>query len=76
MAQRDDVLNYMKAYGEITQMDAIYLGCYRLASVIFNLKKEGILIDSEMREVKKKDGSTARIAVYKLREEKPWLERQ
>lgn len=66
MAQIDKVYQYMEAHGEITQREAIYLGCYRLAAVIFNLKKQGVPIRTEMRLVKKADGTVTHIAVYSI----------
>ena len=69
VTQYTKVVRYMQEFGEITQRDAIYLGCYRLAAVIFTLKKQGVLIKTEMREVEKADGTTTRIAVYSLIED-------
>lgn len=66
MAQIDEVLEYMKEAGEITQRSAVYIGCYRLAAVIFKLKKRGYKIKTEMRTVEKRDGTTTRIAAYSL----------
>ena len=64
--QKERIIEWMKEMGEITQRDAIILGCYRLAAQIFEIKKAGIGIWTEMKEVKNRDGSTSRIAVYSL----------
>lgn len=64
--QKERIIEWMKEMGEITQRDAIILGCYRLAAQIFEIKKAGIGIWTEMRDVKNRDGSTSRIAVYSL----------
>lgn len=66
VTQHQKVLRYMQEFGTITQREAIYLGCYRLAAVVFTLKKQGVLIRTEMREVEKADGTTTRIAAYSL----------
>ena len=65
-SKRQKILKYMKHWGEITQRDAIGFGCLRLASQIFELKKAGIEIYTEYRDVKNQDGSTSRIAAYSL----------
>lgn len=66
MAQTDIILDVLKMGITITQRDAIYMGCYRLAAVIFKLKKAGHHIKTEMVEVTKADGNTTRIAAYSL----------
>lgn len=62
--QQERILEYMELNGVITQRDAIWLGCYRLAAQIFELKKKGYNIETEMRTVNNKDGTTSRIAAY------------
>lgn len=62
------ILDYMKEHGEITQREAIYLGCYRLAARIADIKKAGTDITKETRRVENKDGSSSYIAVYKIAE--------
>ena len=69
MTQKQRILEYMRKHDEITQRDAIWLGCYRLAAQIFDLKREGNDIQREMRTVTNKDGSHSRIAAYRLVEE-------
>jgi len=66
--QQERIIEYMELNGVITQRDAIWLGCYRLAAQIFELKRKGYNIATEMREVRNKDGSKSRIAAY-------WLDR-
>lgn len=68
MTQREKILDYMKAHGEITQRDAIGLGCYRLGARIWDLKAAGEEITSTLRPVKNADGSMSRIAVYALKQ--------
>lgn len=64
--QTKQVLDYIREHGEITQMTAIYIGCYRLSGRIFELRQEGIPIITTYKTVNKADGSKATIAVYKL----------
>lgn len=70
MPQIDRILNYMRSHDGITQREAIYLGCYRLGARVFDLREDGYIIDTEMISVKSTDGSTARIAKYRLIKEK------
>jgi hypothetical protein len=67
--QADKVLEYIKKWGAISQLEALIdLGCMRLASRINDLKNAGHPISKDMVEVKTRSG-TARIAVYKLQEQ-------
>ena len=63
--QADVVLNYMEEYGSITSMDAISIGITRLAAVICQLKKRGILIKKQNERVNTRYGSTT-IVRYSL----------
>ena len=64
MSQADKIILYLNRHGRITQRDAYGLGIYRLASRINDLRRDGIPIKTEMKEVTNADGSTSRIAVY------------
>lgn len=56
--QRQKVINYMKKYGSITTLDAIFdLGITRLAAVEHDLKKDGYPIRSELVTMKTQYGS-------------------
>lgn len=74
--QQDRIIDYMKMNPEITQRDAIWLGCYRLAAQIFDLKRKGYTIATEIREVVNKDGTTSRIAAYSLVNSPDMVEKQ
>jgi hypothetical protein len=51
----------------ITSIEAISIfGITRLAAVIYDLKKEGHIIDSTMVEVPTRYGTTTRVARYTL----------
>lgn len=64
--QKVKILNYLKEHDGITQRTANYLGVYRLADVIFKLKKDGHYIKTELRIVENADGTQSRIGVYHL----------
>lgn len=66
MTQTQKVLKYMEAFGAITQRDALEFGCYRLASRISDLRRQGVPIISSRLPVKKADGSITYIARYAL----------
>jgi hypothetical protein len=62
--QRHRVLDYIRETGSITQLEAIKeLGVLRLSAVIFDLKKEGHAIKSELVPVKTRYG-VAHVARY------------
>ena len=67
MTQCERILNYIREHGEITQRDAIKLGCYRLSARIADLRAAGEQIDTEFRAVKNADGTRATIGVYSFR---------
>ena len=65
--QCDAVLDYIKAYGSITALQAITdIGCMRLASRISDLRRRGINIKSRYVKVSKRMGGTTTIAEYYL----------
>lgn len=68
-SQCEKVLEYMQKHGTITQLQAyIDIGCWRLASRISDLKRQGYAIRSEMVKVKNRDGDEVPIARYSLAE--------
>lgn len=64
--QKVKVMNFMRAYGEISQRDGFNIGVYRLADVIFRMKKDGVMLHTDYRKVLNADGSTSRVAFYSL----------
>lgn len=68
ITQADKILSYMKEHGEITQRDAVRLGCYRLSARIADLRRDGYAIRTEFKSVKNMDGGRSTIGVYKLGE--------
>ena len=68
--QRQQILRYLYDHDVITASEAERrLGVGRLASRIFELKKQGYPITRKMVEVVKRDGTTTRVAAYHLEEE-------
>ena len=66
--QNEQVLEYMRKYGGITQRDAAQaLGCYRLGARIWELKHAGHDIKTENVTYKNKDGRRVSFARYSLR---------
>lgn len=65
MTQCERILTFIEANGAITQRDAIELGCYRLASRVWDLRKAGYSITATNVPVTNKDGSKTYIAVYR-----------
>lgn len=64
--QQNKILEYLRSHNSITSLDAFrHIGCTRLAGQIFELKKKGYNITSEMAEVPTRDG-TVMVAVYRL----------
>jgi hypothetical protein len=56
----------MKDHGSVTPWEAMQnLGVYRLGARIYDLKKSGIAIRTEIKEVRSRNG-TARVACYSL----------
>lgn len=59
ITQAQRVLDYIRETGSITQLEAIKeLGVLRLSAVIFDLKRDGNAIKSELVPVKTRYGTT------------------
>lgn len=68
--QKTRVLDYMRRYGAITQLDALRdLSCMRLASRISELRKDGFEIQRTMVTTKNRDGEPVSFAQYRLLKE-------
>ena len=64
------VLDYMRQFGSITQLEAIRdIGCMRLASRISDLKDQGYAIGRRMKTSKNRYGKDVSFAEYYLIEE-------
>lgn len=66
-SQCDKIVDYMKKYGSITQLQAyVDIGCVRLPSRIYDLKRKGYAIRREMIKVKNREDEYVPIARYSL----------
>lgn len=71
MTQCDRVLEYLKRFGSITQLEAIRdLGCMRLAARIADLRDQGYGIGTRMKTETNRYGNKVSFAEYYLEEDK------
>ena len=69
--QCEKVLEYMRRYGSITQLEALRdIGCMRLASRISDLRYQGYAIGRRMKTSKNRNGEDVYFAEYYLEEDK------
>lgn len=67
MTKTQKVLNHLRENGSITSWEAIQqYGATRLSAIIFNLRKNGIEIKSEMVQFTDKYGDNSTFAKYVL----------
>lgn len=68
-SQKQMILDYLRAHGSITPMDAINhcKRCFRLAARIADLRAEGHNIITDDKD---SDGNPVSYAIYRLKEEK------
>lgn len=67
MKQTDQILNYMKQFGGITQYQALVdLGVMRLASRISDMRQCGIKINDQWVTVNNRHGEKCRVKRYSL----------
>lgn len=67
LTQSERVLDYIKEFGSITQLDAIRdLGIMRLASRVSDLKKGGVYITGKYEKVKNRYGEETQIKRYSI----------
>lgn len=70
MTQCEKIMSYMQEYGSITQLDALReFGCFRLASRVNDLRRNGIKIKTEMVRAKNRYGEPISFARYTLEDE-------
>ena len=67
MSQNAAILRYLKENDKITAIDAMELGCWRLAARIYDLRNRGYWIKTTMRGTKGKD----EYSEYRLMRKKP-----
>ena len=78
LSQRDDVIRHLMTEGSITAWEAIKeYGATRLSAIVYDLRKEGWNIESEMVTAKNRYGNTVQFARYHFKnkpaESKPEL---
>lgn len=67
MTDKERILNHLKKYGSITQLEAIQLYWdWRLSDKIYRLKKDGYNIKTETLKVKRADNTNAYVSKYSL----------
>lgn len=67
MTKTQKIFNHLKENGSITSWEAIQLyGATRLSALIFNLRKKGIEIKSEMVQFTDRYGDKSTFAKYVL----------
>lgn len=70
MTQTSQILDHLKAHHTITPLDALRLyGCMRLGARIWDLKRMGHRIRSEIVTDVNKNGEPVRFAQYTLEDE-------
>ena len=62
--QEKDVIDYIKAHGSITTLQAYEIGIARLASRVFDLRAKCVPVKSEMVCVENRKGEKCRVARY------------
>jgi len=66
-SQNELVLDYMKAFGSITSLQAFNdLGVTRLSGRIYDLREQGYHIRAEMKTVPRRNGEMASVKEYSL----------
>ena len=70
MTQTNQILDHLKAHRTITPLDALRLyGCMRLGARIWDLRRLGFKIRSEIVTDVNKNGEPVRFAKYTLEDE-------
>lgn len=68
MTQCELVLRHIKDFGSITPAEAVSeYGIYRLASRIYDLKKRGVIFETEMVYGKNRYGELTKFKRYSIR---------
>ena len=69
-SQCEQILEYMKMFGSINPLEALQdIGCFRLASRISDLKKQGYPIISKRVNYKNRLGECKHFNEYQIKEE-------
>ena len=66
-SQKEQILAHIEKYGSITPLEAQqFYSCMRLGARIWDLRRDGYDIMSEIVEVPTKNGGKARVAQYRM----------
>jgi hypothetical protein len=69
---KERLLEFLERYESIDPLQAwSEIGIYRLADVVFRLKKDGYSIVTNIKEVKNRYGEICRVASYSLVSDEP-----
>lgn len=66
MTQSQKIIDHIQKNGSITTMDAFGMGITRLASRVYEMKKQGIVFETIPETAKNRDGETVHFVRYKL----------
>lgn len=70
LTQCQRIVDYMRQFGSISTLEAFNdLGVARLASRIHDLRRQGFVIESEIKSAKNRFGENTAYKVYRLVEE-------
>lgn len=69
MSQEQKIMEFLKKNTCITQRDAFRMGIYRLGARIWDLRNNGVPINSEYVRVENADGTHTYIAQYSMAKE-------
>ena len=67
MTQAQRIIEYIKAHGSITSMEAFEMGITRLAAVVFDLRRNGIDVVTDTVESVNRYGEKVHFARYWIR---------
>jgi hypothetical protein len=71
LSQTGEMLTYLKKNGNITSFQAIKLfGATRLSAIIYDLRKDGHIIETKSKTAKNRRGTTTTFAVYEYKGER------
>jgi hypothetical protein len=65
--QKEEILKHLMEFGKITSLEAIKdYGVTRLADKVYQLRKEGFTINTEMKKFTNRYGNTSSYGIYKI----------
>lgn len=68
MTQIDRIIEFVRAHGSITPMDAFEMGITRLAACVFEMRHRGINVVTDKAETVNRYGEKVRFARYRVSE--------